>query len=390
MSSTTNPTDIEPLGEPGALAVQNRGGSVSRFVGFVTWVVRSLFGIASLILLLAVVAAIPGLNFLALGYLLEIEGRVARSGRLRDAYPLIDLAPRLGSIALGVTLWIIPLQLLAHAAADAHLIDPGSKSDRNLQVVLQIATVAVGVHLCLALARGGGLITFVRPIHNARWLLARVRQGDYWTQAEAAVGTFLRGLRLREHLWLGVRGFVGAFMWLVIPTALFAYARKTEGFPIIITICGGLMLMLVLSWIPFLQAHFAAENRLAAMFEWRKVRALYQNAPFSWLITMLITLTLALPMYLFKVYLLPADAMPLVTLVFIVSIYPMKVVTGWAYHRAVTRERRAWFGLRWLSRIVLVPLLALYVFLLFFTQFIGEHGKAVLFEHHAFLLPIPF
>jgi hypothetical protein len=27
---------------------------------------------------------------------------------------------------------------------------------------------------------------------------------------------------------------------------------------------------------------------------------------------------------------------------------------------------------------------------LFFTQFIGQHGKGVLFEHHAFLVPAPF
>ena len=38
----------------------------------------------------------------------------------------------------------------------------------------------------------------------------------------------------------------------------------------------------------------------------------------------------------------------------------------------------------------MVPLLVLYIFLLFFTQFIGQHGKGVLFEHHAFLLPVPF
>jgi hypothetical protein len=36
------------------------------------------------------------------------------------------------------------------------------------------------------------------------------------------------------------------------------------------------------------------------------------------------------------------------------------------------------------------PLVAVYVFLLFFTQFIGQHGKGVLFEHHALLLPVPF
>jgi hypothetical protein len=30
------------------------------------------------------------------------------------------------------------------------------------------------------------------------------------------------------------------------------------------------------------------------------------------------------------------------------------------------------------------------VFLLFFTPYISEHGRGVLFEHHAFLLPVPF
>ena len=38
----------------------------------------------------------------------------------------------------------------------------------------------------------------------------------------------------------------------------------------------------------------------------------------------------------------------------------------------------------------ILPLLGAYIFLLFFTQAIGAHGKAVLFEHHVFLLPVPF
>lgn len=436
-----------------------RPGLVRRFFRFVGWTLRSLFGIASLILLLAVIAAIPIVNFLALGYLLDVEGRVARSGRLRDAFPLIELAPRLGSIVLGLTLWLIPLRMLANAAADARLIDPGSRMDVNLHRLTLAAAVAIGVHLCLALARGGGLGSFIRPIKNYRWLRARCREGNYWPQAETAVRDFFAGLQIRHHFWLGLRGYAGAMAWLVIPTALFAATNKTEGVPILATLLGGALLMLVFSWVPFLQAHFAAENRFRAMFELWTVRDLYRHAPFSWLITMLITLTLALPMYLFKIVLPPADAMWLVTVVFIVSIYPVKVITGWAYHRArargaaataspeslltqwQARERRAdrlapaapgeseisraaavdggliqadhastsrelrrfhrFVGrkigeglvettIRRLSRLVLVPLLALYVFLLFFTQFIGAHGKGVLFEHHAFLLPVPF
>jgi hypothetical protein len=454
---------LDPKAHSGtASATQSRSASASTLgfirralfatFGFIVGLVRSLFGIASLVLLLAVIAAVPGVNILALGYLLEVEGRMARTGKLRDAFPLVDLAPRLGSIALGIWAFVFPLRFLSFAAADARLIDPGSAADIGLHIVVPVAAVIVAVHLCLALSRGGSLWTLIWPLatplavlaaipvalltvalmaqfvavglafavlmavllirRNTRaWLIARLkklfvvpfipvrqfvadlrrlRTPEYWNQASTAVRDFIAALRLRHHFLLGLKGFIGAFMWLFTPTLLFAATTKTEGGPIIVTLFGGILVMIVLSWVPFLQAHFAAENRFGAMFELRKVRKLYLNAPFSWLITMLVTLTFALPMYLFKVALPPSDAMFLETIVFIVSIYPLKVLTGWAYHRAVTRERRAFFGLRWLTRVVMVPLLALYVFLLFFTQFIGQHGKLVLFEHHAFLLPGPF
>src|SRR5260370_2932452 len=133
-------------------------------------------------------------------------------------------------------------------------------------------------------------------------------------------------------------------LWLAVPRGLFDGTKKTEGGPIIVTLIGGVLLILVLSWVPFLQAHFAAENWFGAMFELKKVRQLFKNAPFSWLITMLITLTMALPMYLFKIALPPSDMMWLVTIVFIVSIYPAKVITRWAYHRAVALAPRAFLG----------------------------------------------
>ena len=57
------------------------------------WFLRAGFGIVSLVLILAVIAAIPVVNFLALGYLLEVEGRVARTGKLRNAYSSVFWHP---------------------------------------------------------------------------------------------------------------------------------------------------------------------------------------------------------------------------------------------------------------------------------------------------------
>jgi len=354
------------------------------------WVIRAGFGIVSMILLLAVLAAIPIVNFAVLGYLLEVEGRVARTGKLRQSFPLLGRAPQLGSIVLGVWLWILPLRFLSMAVGDARLIDPHSTSTRVLGTVLRAAAVLVAAHLALALARGGTFSCFFRPIKNARWLSQRLREGNYLSRAAAGVRAFVADLRLRHHLSLGFRGFMGAALWLVVPTSLFAASSKTEGASVLVTIVGGVFLLVIFSWVPFLQAHYAAENRFGAFLELGTVRRLFRSAPIAWLIALAAVYTLALPLYLLKVALVPRDAMWFITIVFLMSIYPARVLTGWAYSRALRAARPAWFGWRWLARTLMVPLIGLFVFLLFFTQFIGEHGKGVLFEHHAFLLPVPF
>lgn len=357
-----------------------------RFAG---WLIRATFGIASLTLLLAVIAAIPIVNFLTLGYLLEVEARVARTGKLRDAFLLLDVAPRIGSIVLGTWLWLLPLRLAGAARRDAYFIEPGGPSDRFWSVFAPVLAVLIGTHISLALARGGALSCFFRPIKNLRWLLKKRRESDYIAHATAAVQDFVGRLRLKHHFWLGLRGFAGAAIWLFIPTLMFSQATPEKGPRNLVTFLGALGLVLVLSWLPFLQARFALTGRFKTMFELRTIRRLYRDAPIAWLLAIAVVYVLALPLYLPKVFLLPQDAMWLITLVFIVTIYPARVITGWVLHRAIRSPKQPWFGWRWLSRTIMLPLLALYVFLLFFTPMIGEHGKGVLFEHHALLLPLP-
>jgi hypothetical protein len=355
------------------------------------WIVELLFGLASLFFMLAVLAAIPLLNFLALGYLLEAEGRVARTGKLRYAFPLLPLAPRLGSIALGVWLWMWPIRWITDAAADAQLIAPGTPVALGWTIAKSWLAAGIAVHLILALARGGGFWCFFRPLKNIIWLWSQWHAGTYFATASAAVKEFIAALKLRHHAWLGIRGFAGALAWLFFPTAFFAAMRTTqEPVQIIVTLFGGALLLLVLSWTPFLQAHFAAENRFSAFRELGRVRELFRRAPFLFFLSIVVLYALALPLYLAKVAVPPRDAMWMVTPIFIATIYPSRILIGWSYARAARRERRSWLIWRWPLWAALMPLLAFFIFLLFFTPAIGAYGRRVLFEHHALLLPSPF
>ena len=356
----------------------------------IAWMFRAAFGIVSLVLLLAVIAAIPIVNFLALGYLLEVEARVARTGRLRDAFLLLDVAPRVGSVALGIWLWILPLRALAAGRGDAYFIQPGGQADRAMTFLAPVVALLIATHICLALARGGSLSCFFRPVKNIRWIIERLKNSDYMTHATAGVQDFMRRLRLKHHFMLGLKGFAGAFLWLLLPTVLFSAANPDAPATVILSLVGGIMMMFVLSWLPFMQARFAVVGRWRAMFDLRTIRVLFGYAPVAWLCAITVLYALSLPLYLPKIYLLPQDAMWTITLVFVVTIYPAKVMTGWALHRAVVRREAPGFGWRWLSRWLMVPLLGLYVFLMFFTPYISEHGKSALFENHALLLPVPF
>jgi hypothetical protein len=284
----------------------------------------------------------------------------------------------------------MPIRLLAMLAADAEIIDAGGAASTRFQVLTVGMAVVVTLHLCLAVARGGRLSCFFRPIRNIRWLKSEFKTGAYLTRADRHVRDVMAAFRFRYHIWLGFRGFIGSLVWLVPPTILFAAAERTQGGQILVSIIGGVLLAVVLCHLPFLQAQFAAENRLRAMFDWRAARLRFRQAPLAFLLALILLYALATPLYLAKVRLPPQDAMWLLTVVFIASIWPTRLAVGWAYGRAMMRGRpanRAWI---WLSRLLMVPFVSAFVIVLFFTQFIDEHGKLALFEHHALLLPVPF
>ena len=101
-------------------------------------------------------------------------------------------------------------------------------------------------------------------------------------------------------------------------------------------------------------------------------------------------LLFALPLYLLKIEVVPGDAVWLPSLVFITFIFPARLLTGWAFGRSGRREQpRHWFS-RWTGRLSMVPVVAFYVLVVYFSQFTAWEGIWSLYEQHAFLLPVPF
>ena len=105
LTSTPVGVDQSPEVSPAAEGAQSRNnsGGWTQLVGrgcvavwqFVKTVTHWCFGFLSLIIILSVLATIPIVQFLSLGYLLEAGGRVAKSGKLRQGFGQDQLVPSL-------------------------------------------------------------------------------------------------------------------------------------------------------------------------------------------------------------------------------------------------------------------------------------------------------
>jgi len=348
-----------------------------------------LFGIASLLVGLAVFAALPVLQLLTLGYLLESAGRIARTGRFSEGFIDIRLAARLGGIVAFSWLLLLPVRFLADWAHTAQIIDPGSATAQQWRIGLFAAIAATALHILFAIARGGKIRYFLWPF-NVVWFVRRLLQGGYYAEARDAVWNVTVRLRLPYYFWLGLRGFVAAFVWLALPVTLIAAGRghfQAAGF---LAFLGTVLLAIIIPYLPFLQTRLAAENRFAAGFEVFAVRREFRKAPWAFAIAFIVTALFALPLYLFKIETAPREAAWLPSLVFVAFIYPARLLTGWALGRASRRdEPRHWF-FRWTGRFPLLPVAGFYALVVFMSQYTNWTGVWSLYEQHAFLVPVPF
>ncbi len=356
------------------------------------WCLHTGFGALCIVLALAVLAAIPGLNILTLGYLVEPQRRVAMSGRLRDGFPLLILAPRLGIMLLCTLLFQLPLRFQATRVSDAMVL-PGPAHDRTqtLAAVLLAMQWLIGIHLVLAVLNGSTPGCYFRPVRNLRRGLRLLFTADGRRELAAGIDLVHSILQPLQHFLAGLRAFLGAVLWLIIPTSLLvAYAPPDRAKPIfgLLAAIGVVLMIPVVAWLPFLQVQQIVTGRFKAVLELREVRRRIRSAPISWMFSTTLLCLMTLPLYLGKVRLPPADALLILTPVFIVLIYPARLAVAWAWHRGGRPQPARW-PLHVAARLIMAPVLAIYAIFLLLTPAISELGRNAPFENQAFLGPAP-
>ncbi len=345
-----------------------------------------LFGLATLLVGLATLAALPVLRLLSLGYLLEASARVARSGRLRDGFVGVRRAARIGGMAAGTWLATVPAWLVGTFARSAELIDPGGRAARGWRAALILTAVLTAFHILAACARGGRLRHFLWPLGHPFWMIRRLREGGLYTTSRDAFWASVAALRLPYYFRLGLVGFLGTLAWLVVPAILISAGGRVPPLGMLVR----LLLAFVVPFLPFLQIRYALEGRPSALFSRRAIRERFRRAPWAFAFSLMILLLAAIPLYLLKIEMIPREAAWLPSLVFVAFLAPARLLTGWAYARSGRRDRPSHWFFRLLGRLAIVPVAAFYVLIVFLAQYTSWGGAASLYEQHAFLLPVPF
>jgi len=343
-----------------------------------------LFGLITIVAGLAVVATVPILQLLSLGYLLEAAARVAKTGHVAAGLIGVRKAARIGTIVLGGWLLVFPVRLAASMRTSARLIDPRAPATTAWSAAVAAGAVMAVWWFAAACDRGGMARHFLWP-RPVRFLGRLFRRGSY-TVARDAVWDQWTQLHLPFFFWLGMRGFIGGLLWLIVPVTLLAAGRDAP----LVGLVGGLLLAVVVVPLPLLQVRMAVENRFRAVFELGAVRRAYARAPIASALAIALVLITAVPLYLLKIELVPREAAWLPSLLFVVSIWPARLATGWAVARSARHEAAGHWATQWLGRGLLVPLAGVYVLIVYSTQYLAWYGVASLYEQHAFLVPVPF
>ena len=389
------PTSVQPFIPDNQYSTQSMGvikqithvvfAPFRAFYRFVFWI----FGVVVLVTALALAASLPIVQFIALGYLLEISRRIVKHQKVRAGFWGIQAAARAGGVILGTFLIWLPAYFMSNYYVDATIMLPGS--ERAAQYGRQTALLAAFTILVTlwAWTRGGLLRHFIWPA-PVKFLKEGLNRKIY-VAAHDKFWECVSQFPLRDLFVSGFQAFVGTFCWLIVPLGLCIGGMVLpRGINIVCGTIGYISLAIIFLYLPMLQTRFAVERRLAVFREIGVVRSMYQRAPLALWISMVSVWLLALPVYLVKIELTPREVVLLPAVVFIIFAWPTRILLGWAYARAQRRETPRLRLSIWLGRLTLIPIVFAYGSIVLASRYTSWYGEWSLLEQHALLIPIPF
>ncbi|MEZ6090920.1 MAG: DUF4013 domain-containing protein [Pirellulaceae bacterium] len=357
------------------------------------WLVVKPFQLASLIVLLAVLSAAPILQLVSLGYLLEVSGRVARTGRLRDGLFLLEQAGKVGAAAVALLLLSLPIRLISTWAQAAELVNPQSNQANWLRVAGTLLVFAIASHVGWVWFRGGRLRSYFRP--RPIEFMKNFWRVSIWVEARDRLWNFVASMQLGKLFWLGTRGMIATLLWLLVPASILIGATRNgqTGLAGLVGAVGFVLMGIVLLYLPFLQVRFAEQNRFRAMFEVRAVREAFRASPIMFWLALTITLLFAIPLYLLKIEATPQEVVWLPCIVMVAFMLPARLMTGYAVGRGERRRVAPgpWHKvLRIGLRFLCLPIIFGYLLFVFLSGFTSWDGLATWLQQHALLVPVPF
>lgn len=347
-----------------------------------------------LLVLLAVVSAVPLVQLAALGYLLEAAARMARGGRWSQALPGRRTAGRLGTFAAIATLAWLPVWLMTDVSYSAQLLQPGTTEAAIWRWGAFAVTVLWITYVGWAAIRGGRWWHFLWPA-PLRFSKSIWRQETWWAASENLYNC-VSELHFVRLWWLGARAAFGALVWTCIPVSMMIIGQRADDFRLaaIVGLLGAVAMGLIMLYLPFLQIQLAVSNRFASMADLLQVRHRFLYAPLAHAVALLLLCVLCIPLYLLRIEATPSELLWAPSLVFVIFMLPSKLMLGAAMGYA---ERRRWRYptrlrtrfVRWPARLVAFASVVLYVGSLYVAQLVAGQGALVMYFQHAFLVPAP-
>ena len=192
-------------------------------------------------------------------------------------------------------------------------------------------------------------------------------------------------------------GSIVALVWLVLPSSFIVLGLSGKGGGLgLVGLMGAIGMGWVLLHLPFLQIQLARECNFFAGFNLRSARRSFRLAPWSFCLATWATFLLAVPLYLLRIEPPPTQLWWILSLFFVMLMFPAKLCCGWAIRRSLARKNDAsrsgdvfwlWRYCAWVPQVSVV---LVYLGVLYLAKFALWEGAASIYLQHAFLPPVPF